>query len=133
MSTPVPGASVELFVYGTLLRGERNHGYLEGCAFLRETATQPGFRLVDLGGYPGMVKAAGGCVAGELYRVSAPALAAIDELEQHPVVYWRTEVRLVDRRTVQTYLLHPERARGRPPVPEGDWRSYRLATEAEAR
>ncbi|HVS63237.1 MAG TPA: gamma-glutamylcyclotransferase family protein [Thermoanaerobaculia bacterium] len=122
---------VELFVYGTLLRGERNHGYLEGCGFLRETATEPGFALVDLGGYPGMIKAASGCVAGELYRVGSEALLAIDQLEQHPDVYWRTRVRLVDRRGVQTYLLRPELARGRLLVPGGDWRSYRAASDEE--
>jgi len=123
-----PVDPVELFVYGTLLRGERNHGYLDGCAFLGETATAPGFALVDLGGHPGMIKAAGGCVAGELYRVGGEALRAIDQLEQHPDVYWRTEVRLVDRRGVQTYLLRPELARGRPRVPGGDWRAHRVAT-----
>lgn len=122
---------VELFVYGTLLRGERNHGYLDGCAFLGETATASGFALVDLGGHPGMIKAASGCVAGELYRVGGEALRAIDQLEQHPEVYWRTEVRLADRRVVQTYLLRPELARGHSAVPGGDWRAYRAAT-AEA-
>ena len=60
-----------------------------------------------------MLKASAGCVAGELYSVPPEALVAIDALEQHPDVYWRTDVRLVDRSTVQTYLLRPELGRGR--------------------
>jgi gamma-glutamylaminecyclotransferase len=124
---------VELFVYGTLLRGEGNHSLLAGCRFLRETATGPGFALVDLGPYPGMVKAAAGCVAGELYRVGAETLAALDALEGHPDVYWRTAVRLVDRTSVHSYLLRPEHAGGRAAVPGGDWRAYRARREASAK
>ena len=111
-----------LFVYGSLLRGERNHSLLAGARFLRETATSTGFALVDLGDYPGMVKAARGAVAGELYEVDGETLRALDELEGHPRLYWRTEIVLVDRTPAQAYLLPPERARGRAGIPSGDWR-----------
>ena len=111
-----------LFVYGSLLRGERNHPLLVSARFLRETATAPGFALVDLGDYPGMVKAARGAVAGELYAVDEETLRALDELEGHPRLYWRTEIVLVDRTPAQAYLLPPERARGRAGIPSGDWR-----------
>jgi gamma-glutamylcyclotransferase (GGCT)/AIG2-like uncharacterized protein YtfP len=124
--------SVELFVYGTLLRGESNHTYLKASRFLRETATGPGFALVDLGPYPGMIKASQGCVAGELYRISAETLAEIDALEQHPEVYWRTAIRLVDRRTVQGYLLRPEHAADHPVIAGGDWRAHRTARSSRA-
>ncbi|HVS12859.1 MAG TPA: gamma-glutamylcyclotransferase family protein [Thermoanaerobaculia bacterium] len=125
-------ARIDLFVYGTLLRGEPNHGHLAGGRFLRETATGSGFALVDLGPYPGMIKAGGGCVAGELYRVGAETLAALDALEQHPEVYWRTAIRLVDRDPAQSYLLRPEHAAGHPLVPGGDWRAHRARREASA-
>lgn len=115
-------APPELFVYGTLLRGERSHHLLCGARFLRETATATGFRLVDLGEYPGMVTADSGVVVGELYRVDEASLRRLDAFEGHPEVYWRTEIRLVDRSLAQVYLLSPDRARGRPGIPSGDWR-----------
>jgi phosphoserine aminotransferase len=111
-----------LFVYGTLLRGERSHHLLRAARFARETATAPGFRLVDLGEYPGLVKAPRGAVSGELYLVDDETLRALDEFEGHPRLYWRTGIVLVDRTRAETYLLPPERARGRPEIPSGDWR-----------
>jgi phosphoserine aminotransferase len=113
---------IPLFVYGTLLRGERSHQRLGGARFLRETATSPGFGLVDLGDYPGMVRAKRGAVAGELYRVDEQTVCELDAFEGHPELYWRTEVELVDRTRAQAYLLRPERATGCPEIPSGDWR-----------
>lgn len=117
-----------LFVYGTLMRGERNHSFLETAEFQGEVATSPGFRLLDLQRYPGMVKAPErdgrpdpGCVQGELYRVSAEQLEAIDELEGHPHHFWRTNIELVDRRRVAAYLLTSSYARGAPRIASGDW------------
>ena len=118
-----------LFVYGTLMRGERNHPYLEDAEFLGEVATSPGFRLLDLDSYPGMVKAperdgrpAPDTVQGELYRVTAQQLEATDELEGHPHHFWRTNIELVDRRRVAAYLLTASHARGAPRIVSGDWR-----------
>jgi gamma-glutamylaminecyclotransferase len=111
-----------LFVYGTLQRGERSHQLLRRARFVRETATAPGFRLVSLGEYPGMVKADAGAVAGELYEVDEETLRELDGFEGHPEAYWRTEIQLVDRVRAQAYLLPPERARGRPGIASGDWR-----------
>lgn len=117
-----------LFVYGTLMRGERNHAYLERAQFLGEVATSPGFRLLDCERYPGMVKAperdgrpAPDTVQGELYRVTAEQLAAVDELEGHPHHFWRTTIELVDRRRAAAYLLTPSYARGAPRIESGDW------------
>jgi len=72
-----------LFVYGTLKRGGSNHHYLTGQKFLGAARTAPGFRLFDLGGFPGLVPVpedqAG--VIGEVYDADATALAALDVLE----------------------------------------------------
>ncbi len=82
-----------IFVYGTLKRGCHNHGYLAGQRFLGEARTAPGFRLFDLGGYPGIVvwpdDTAG--VTGEIWEVDAPALAALDELEGLAIGIYRRE------------------------------------------
>ncbi len=110
-----------LFVYGTLLRGERNHPKMATSKFLGETATSNGLELRDLDRYPGMVKAGRGCVQGELYEIDPPVLAELDELEGHPNHFWRTTISLADGRKVQAYLLGDDFARGAPVIKTGDW------------
>ena len=44
-------ASLNLFVYGTLKRGFRNHRLLERQQFIREAVTLPRYRLFDRGAY----------------------------------------------------------------------------------
>lgn len=76
-----------IFVYGTLKRGGSNHVSLQGQKFVGDARTLPGYRLYDLGGYPGMVENknsretddAG--VTGEVWRVDAAALGELDRLE----------------------------------------------------
>ncbi|HEY0945250.1 MAG TPA: gamma-glutamylcyclotransferase family protein [Opitutaceae bacterium] len=74
-----------VFVYGTLKRGGSNHHHLAGQRFVGVGRTEPGFRLYDLGGYPGMVAVAAGekgkAIEGEIWDVGDDALAGLDELE----------------------------------------------------
>jgi gamma-glutamylcyclotransferase (GGCT)/AIG2-like uncharacterized protein YtfP len=72
-----------VFVYGTLKRGGENHRVIAGQRFVGEARTEPGFRLYQLDGYPGMVEAGAGgrSIEGELWEVDDPALARLDELE----------------------------------------------------
>ncbi len=72
-----------LFVYGTLKRGCKNHRHLANQRFLGEACSTPGYRLYDLGEFPGLVAdstdTAG--VTGELWEVDAAALARRDDFE----------------------------------------------------
>jgi gamma-glutamylaminecyclotransferase len=111
-----------IFVYGTLLRGERNHPLLAQARFLGEAITQPSFELANLGRYPAMVPGGDAAIAGEVYEVDAVTLAALDALEEHPDYYRRTKVALADGELVEAYLLDGELVRGRPRIPAGDWR-----------
>jgi gamma-glutamylcyclotransferase (GGCT)/AIG2-like uncharacterized protein YtfP len=87
--------SVLLFVYGTLKRGCSNHGQLEGQAFVGEARTAPGYRLFDVGGFPGLVPWAAdtGGVEGEVWETDGAGLARLDAFEglaeglyvRHPV------------------------------------------------
>ncbi|MBM3843867.1 MAG: gamma-glutamylcyclotransferase [Verrucomicrobia bacterium] len=72
-----------LFVYGTLQRGRVNHGQLADQRFVGPARTVPGFRLHDLGGYPGLVPhpATPAGVTGEVWAVEEPALARLDAFE----------------------------------------------------
>lgn len=112
-----------LFVYGTLLRGERNHEKLNRSTYLGEVATSSGLELRDVERFPGMIKAGSGCVQGELYSVDQEVLAVLDDLEGHPDHFWRTTIKLVDGRSAQAYLLGEEFVRGKPVIDSGDWLS----------
>lgn len=63
-------APLPVFVYGTLKRGGRLHGYMRGFDFVGES-TVPG-KLLNCGWYPGLVEGDDGeVVHGELFRVRA--------------------------------------------------------------
>ncbi len=72
-----------LFVYGTLKRGSANHGQMAGQRFVAEARTIPGYRLFDVGGYPGLVvwPADREGVTGEIWLVSPAALLRLDRFE----------------------------------------------------
>lgn len=75
--------STLLFVYGTLKRGCCNHAHLAGQTFVGPARTQPGCRLHDLGGYPGIAAHAQDRegVIGEVWSVDAGCLRALDHFE----------------------------------------------------
>jgi len=70
---------VLLFVYGTLRYGfELNH-LLRNSPFIGLGYVE-GFKMYDLGGYPGCVKG-DGTIWGEVYQVSEELLRKLDEVE----------------------------------------------------
>lgn len=80
-----------IFVYGTLLKGQRNYTHYlapnEPCA----SAVLNGYHMFDIGSYPGIVPGKGN-VKGEIYRINARQLSAIDRLEVEGDLYIRTPV-----------------------------------------
>lgn len=111
-----------VFVYGTLLAGEPNHRLLASARFVCDARTQPVFELRTLGPFPGMVPDGHQSVAGELYEVDAPTLAALDRLEGHPRFFRRTRITLEDGSGGESYVLDAEQARGCAVIVSGDWR-----------
>ncbi len=87
-----------LFVYGTLKRGQRNHGLLADQPFVGEAVTEPLYRLVDCGRYPALVEdaASGRAVRGEVFLVDDATRARLDLLEGVPHLYQLLPVRLKD-------------------------------------
>jgi len=116
-----------LFVYGTLQRGGVNHSMLSDQTFVGEARTAPGFRLFDLGEYPGMVADPGSpiSVKGEVWSVSDEALARLDAFEGVPEgLYRRVAIRLQEpfgADLVETYLYAQE-ITGRSEIASGTWR-----------
>lgn len=114
--------SVHVFVYGTLLSGEPNHDVLGGARFVAEGRTEAVFELRDLGAYPGLVDGGRQSVVGEVYEVDEETLCSLDRFEDHPRLYHRRRVVLVDGTLVETYVLSRGRAEGAALIESGSWR-----------
>ena len=77
----------KVFVYGTLMRGENNHHFLENSTFIR-TAALKGYELYNVGWYPAIIQGEG-IIPGELYEVPENDMASIDMLEGEGSLYIR--------------------------------------------
>ncbi|HYN79683.1 MAG TPA: gamma-glutamylcyclotransferase family protein [Lamprocystis sp. (in: g-proteobacteria)] len=111
-----------VFVYGTLLRGEVNHHLLAGARFLGPHRTDPCFCLLRVGAYPGVVRAGGDAIRGEVFQVDTAGLRRLDRLEEYPRLYDRQLI-LTPYGRAWIYLYRGPRA-DRPVIHRGDWRAY---------
>lgn len=120
----MPGPSSDrLFAYGTLMRGYRLHAVLARGATFVGAGSVSG-RLLDLGGYPGLI-AGRGRVRGEVYRLDDPQLLPVlDREEGYNFARRRTIVTLAGGRRARAWLYRYRgpRERGRP-IPGGDYRA----------
>jgi gamma-glutamylaminecyclotransferase len=98
-----------LFVYGTLKRGLRNHHYIADQVFLGEVATEPLYRVIDLGPHPGLIRdqIEGLAVMGELWEVGDCCLEELDEFEGVPGPFVREKVAIAGRaEPVYAYFMN---------------------------
>lgn len=101
-----------LFVYGTMMAGQRNHARLEfgGARSLGTAVTDEARYLLlsrDTGaGYLAPAALVGGQkrIRGELYDVDPALLDEIDDCEGHPTVYRRTPVLLHGHESKETWM-----------------------------
>lgn len=127
---------LKLFVYGTLLRGEKNHHVLDGATCLFERCTLKA-KMYDTGdGYPAIELAADGIIFGEVYEIDEPIWPALDALEGYT---GNPECDLYSKEvvTVQTmdgllevvvYTVCDESMKA-VEIPSGDWIAYRTSME----
>jgi gamma-glutamylcyclotransferase (GGCT)/AIG2-like uncharacterized protein YtfP len=113
----------ELFVYGTLMRGEHHHDVMLEAEFVREAETLPAYELVLIDYFPAMLEGGQTRVCGELYRVDGETLARLDALEEVPHYYIRARIALADGQSADTYVMPRERARGAVRIPSGSFRA----------
>jgi gamma-glutamylcyclotransferase (GGCT)/AIG2-like uncharacterized protein YtfP len=73
----------KVFVYGSLLSGMGNHSLLSNSKKLGDSKSPTGFKMVDLGYFPGVVKSEDGVgdVVGEVYEVDDDTMRRLDRLE----------------------------------------------------
>jgi gamma-glutamylaminecyclotransferase len=120
-----------IFVYGTLKRGLENAVLLKGQHFLGEARTAARYRLVDCGGYPGLIDAEEGregvSVMGEVWAVDGICLGALDRLEGIEAGLYRREVvdlveAFADYEEVEGYFWNRQVENLRE-IASGEWRN----------
>ena len=82
---------IRVFVYGTLMRGQRAHHYIEDAVYVGE-GTLYDYGLYDLGSFPGIKGCSKQQVIGEVYEVSPDMLASMDIYEGEGSLYSRETV-----------------------------------------
>ena len=118
-----PRAEHKVFVYGTLLTGERNARWAMNAR--RHPAWTHG-TIYDTGyGYPAFVKEGETKIVGELLTVDDEGFASMDRLEGYPRLYRREEIMVTTdsgRRKAWVYIMNrlPEHAKV---IASGDWRN----------
>ncbi len=118
-----------VFVYGTLKRGQRNHGLIADLLSESIPGYAEGFRLYHLPqgptrpyAYPGMVPGEGR-VYGEVLFLPEEALPLLDRLEEEGVEYRRVRIPVQSERGLLeawTYLYLGS-LEGALPLPKGVW------------
>jgi len=105
-----------LFVYGSLKRGQANHQQLRAAEYLTSARTAAHFALRVVDGYPALVPGPR-VILGELYRIAAAALPALDEFEGPS--YVREWVQLDGGARALAYLSRASDAGA--PYPGDEW------------
>ena len=103
-------AAHRVFVYGTLMKGQRAHHLLEGCTPLG-TWHLYGYAMYNLGNYPGILEQEGKSVIGEVYLIPEAFWKAMDEYEEEGTLYHRRTVTVTNgekQMEVQAYIYARE-------------------------
>ncbi|WP_437969652.1 gamma-glutamylcyclotransferase family protein [Sorangium sp. So ce260] len=114
---------MSLFVYGTLMRGERSHALLGRARYLGVARTSRAFELADLGAYPALVRGGSTAVLGELYAPDRETLVSLDVYEGCPDLFRREPIELDGGARCEAYLMPAGQALGCPRIASGDWRA----------
>ena len=82
----------KVFVYGTLMKGETNHDFLQNATFLDKTVIE-GYDMYNVGWYPAIIDGEGLAI-GEVYSVPVEDMTSIDSLEGEGSLYEKRCVRI---------------------------------------
>ena|SRR5580765_3804483 len=121
-------SQILLAVNGTLMRGLALNATLltAGAAFLRETTTEPSYRLWSIGDrYPAMVRTTSGGAAIAVEVWSVPEAAVVSILLNEPDGLTIGKARLADGTTVLAVIGEPAACEGNKEITTfGGWRAY---------
>ncbi len=114
-----------IFVYGTLRKGEYNNCLLKGATFKGTFNTAPRYELRNFGVFPGLMLNGSTSVKGEVYEVDDETLDYLDYHEGHPTFYCRSSIKLKDHSdNVEAYIInkHSKYNKELPIIHSGDWK-----------
>ena len=111
---------LEIFVYGSLRKGQSAEHLLESSEFVKTTTTAAQYALYIFETYPALVPGQQP-VHGEVYRVDKSVLTTLDEYEDAPKTYVRTKIELFDGSSILAYCLHPDHVANATKTEFTDW------------
>lgn len=110
-----------VYVYGTLRKKQGNHHVLGPNASYVGSTFITGYRMVDLGAFPGVFRAGDEKnIYAECYSVDLPALKNLDRLEGHPTFYERTRIS-TQYGAGWIYILNDRFEKNSTEIEHGDW------------
>lgn len=113
-------------VYGTLRKGFGNHRLLnnEHCTHLGTFETTADWKMVSLGGFPGVIPNGTQAITVEVYKVESEEVdQRLDWLEGYPTFYGKTKLE-TPWGVADMYVLTEEKYGNLPIVKSGDWKEY---------
>lgn len=124
-----------VFICGSALRGQPDHGNLQSARFVGEARTQPLYRLhsVQNGWHPGIysVESGGIAIPGEIYEMTLEQFTALKDSE--PPHMYPVDVLLEGGGTATAFLYPQELVEqfGWEDISHyGGWAAYKRATAA---
>lgn len=95
---------VNVFVYGTLMKGYWNHRLLQQSEFLGKGLLN-GYDMYRVSSFPGIIPNNKGYITGELYQVDYKTLERLDLLESEGTMYIRKEEDIIlGKEKVKAYV-----------------------------
>ena len=85
-----------LWIYGSLKKGQSRASVMEGQEFVGEFNTTPDYRMFNMGSFPALknYKDNGNRIKGELWRVDDRCLQILNRIEGAPSFYRLEEINL---------------------------------------
>lgn len=132
-----------VFVYGTLRQGDCRAGALADYPEVELDARVQGFRMLNLGAFPGIIPGEGE-IKGEVYEIDAACLRLLDGIEGYREddpensLYRREKAMSYDSRGKEigeTYLYvfnRPSRADLSKVITSGDWLQPEPSLQAQS-
>ena len=118
----------KVFTYGTLMKGQVNHHYVENSVYLCD-AVLDGYGLKEEGYYPCAIPMDGFKVYGEIYEVDEKTKLDMDELEDVGYLYDCRNVTVHSNEygdmEVLFYEYIEDTSMMKTRVPDGKWNEYR--------